>query len=448
MTFERFIQTTLKGDKDFRANPHRFKDLEMYLSKYNEDAFPELILDLNILSFSDGILLLSENTFIPYNSSTYFEEHSKKVARHHIMGPYGGLLSSSTNTPLFDSVMMSQFNKGDGRLEMMYALIGRLFFKVGQLDNWQVMVLLLGQGGTGKSTIFKVIDAMFRPSAIAEIDGNNEKVFGMQDKFNKEVVFIRDAPSKMSCVLPQEHFQKMVTGEGIQISIKGGTAFNIQWQSHIIAGANRMFDYNDNAGQISRRVALFHFSKSLDQTSINDNLAASIISNELPMIVKKCIDFYHEKISIGKPFWAICPESLRDAQEDAMTVGNLVYRFLRAGPDENASLTSRCFVRRIVGKSTDWEVFKKAFEAYVRYKHAGTRWTLNVHETGPFVNLGYTLHRIKVCLACMGVAHVGCCSNYSNANRSTKWIIENMELVREDIAPIFDENDGVGDAHS
>jgi len=36
MSFESFIQTTLKGDRDFRSNPNRFRDLETYMVKYNE----------------------------------------------------------------------------------------------------------------------------------------------------------------------------------------------------------------------------------------------------------------------------------------------------------------------------------------------------------------------------------------------------------------------------
>ena len=429
MSFEEFIETTLSGDRDFRANPHRFGDLMIYMNKYNEPAFPKMVVDQDLLSFSDGILTLSTNSFVTYESTM---GSCLRVARHHIPKPY---LSASPDTPLFDSIFKVQFTEGDGRLEILYALIGRLFYKIGQLDNWQVMLFILGEGGTGKSTLLSVIQAMFRPGAIGEIDGNNEKTFGLQDKYLKEIIFIRDAPAKMSEVLPQEQFQKMVTGEGIQVSVKYGTAITVQWTAPMITASNNMFNYNDNAGQISRRIALFHFNHSVDQSNINDALEKQIIQNEIHSIIVKCIGLYHEKLAIRKPFWAFCPEALKDAQEEAMANGNMVYRFLKAGPNGNSSKTTRCFVRRIVGMSTDWDDFKNAFDAYMKYKNPRSSCKLGPSDRGTFIKLGYDVTSIKICTACYCKSHATCCLNYSNANRTTKTVIENMELVREEILP-------------
>jgi phage/plasmid-associated DNA primase len=248
----------------------------------------------------------------------------------------------------------------------------------------------------------------------------------------------------MSDVLPQEQFQKMVSGEGLQVSVKHGMAFTVPWQSHIIAASNTMFNYEDNAGQTSRRVVVFAFEKPLDPMTADMNLDSKIIDQELPNVIAKCLACYFNLIeeTKGTSFWAACPAVLREAQEDAMANGNLVYRFLRAGPDENASLTSRCFVRQVQGAVTEWSDFKKVFDAYVRYKHRGMKWVLNVNETGPFTKLNYDVVRISLCRACGGSARVGCCVNYSTANRSKKWLIKNMELVRElinhDSAQLFE----------
>ena len=167
-----------------------------------------MVRDKNVLSFKNGILLLSTNTFVSYDSEQYVVNHTGTIARHHIPSDFD---TERDDTPLFDSIMDAQFDENDGRKEMMYAMIGRLFFEVTQLDNWQVMTLILGEAGTGKSTIFRIVEEMFNPLAIGEIDANLEKTFGLQDKATKEVMFIRDAPMKMSQILPQEQFQKMVT---------------------------------------------------------------------------------------------------------------------------------------------------------------------------------------------------------------------------------------------
>lgn len=125
------------------------------------------------------------------------------------------------------------------------------------------MCFLMGLAGTGKSTIIEVIAAMFSKRAIAEIDGNHEKVFGLHSKSDKELILIRDAPKTLSVVLPQEHFQKMISGEAIQISVKFKTAFASDWTVPMIGASNHPLDYNDNQGQISRRVVMFKFEKML-----------------------------------------------------------------------------------------------------------------------------------------------------------------------------------------
>jgi hypothetical protein len=85
------------------------------------------------------------------------------------------------------------------------------------------------------------------------------------------------------------------------------------------------------------------------------------------------------------------------------------------------------------GAVTDWVEFKKAFDAYVRYKHPGEAWKLSTDEKGPFTKLGYEVAQENLCKACGRSAVSGCCPDYSGANRVKRWRIRNMELVREGV---------------
>jgi phage/plasmid-associated DNA primase len=295
------------------------------------------------------------------------------------------------------------------------------------------MPLLLGEGGTGKSTVLAVVAAMYSEDSLAEVDGNNESTFGFQDKYDKEAVFITDCPQHISHVLPQEMFQKMVSGERVQISVKHGMAFTVAWQPHIIAASNCMLDYRDNAGQASRRIVVFLFGRPVDAATADAGLEARIKSTELPNVVARCLGAYERMLAAvgGGSFWSACPAALRDAQEDAMAEGNLVYQFLVAGPDDSSSLRTRHFVRQIPGAVTEWPALKSAFDAYVRYKHPGRSWTLSTKEVGPFLKLGYEVVQDNMCCACGQRALSGCCPNYSKANRSKRWRVRHMELVRE-----------------
>ena len=173
------------------------------------------------------------------------------------------------------------------------------------------MPFLLGEGGTGKSTMLNVGSAMYSPDSVAEVDGNNESTFGFQDKYNKEVVFITDCPAHVSRVLPQEMFQKMVSGERVQVSVKHGTAFTEVWRAPLIAASNCMFDYRDNAGQMSRRVVVFHFSRPVDAGSADAGLEDRIKNVELPNVVARCLCAYERMLAaVGNgSFWSssACP---------------------------------------------------------------------------------------------------------------------------------------------
>jgi hypothetical protein len=441
-----YIDEVLRGDPDYRANVRRVAELKTYMEVYNEDAFPRIKWDLDMLSFSNGVLFLSESRFVPYpaEGEPLAAELVGKVARHHINLPFTGC----EDTPLMDSLLSRQFGPigegGDGRGETLYAMIGRLFFRVRQFENWQVMILLLGEGGTGKSTVMAVITALFAADAVGEIDGNNERTFGLMDKFDKQVLFIRDAPKNMNEVLAQELFQKMISGEGIQVSVKHKSAFVVPWTAPIIGASNVMFDYSDDAGQTSRRVAVLDFNKPIDMMDGDTTLEARIINTELANLVAKCLRLYRELVdrSNGGIFWRVCPPVLRETQEETMSEGNLVYKFLRAGPNESSSRTKRTYVVRVEGEVTDWLDFKNAFEAYVRYKHPNKKWTLKVSQNGPFTKLGYEVLHDNICRACGKHAYSGCCESYHMANRTKVWRIRNMRLVHEYITiPFVAEND-------
>jgi phage/plasmid-associated DNA primase len=312
-----------------------------------------------------------------------------------------------------------------------------MLFDVRKMDNWQVMPLMIGEGGTGKSSILDVVDAFFDPTAVCEIDSNFEQKFGLQDKYDKEVVFIRDAPHNLGAVLDQGTFQKMVTGDGMQVSRKNTGAVHVKWNVPMMAASNTMFDYKDNAGQVSRRIVPFWFTKVLSVGEMDGALVDMIKSKELPNVIARCLTEYRKLLADGgwrKSFWAICPPELREAQEESVAAGNMVYRFLRAGPDDSASSRVRTYVVQKKGAFTEWADFKKAFDAYVRYKHPGEKWKLTTDERGPFTKLGYTVVHEHTCKACGSVALVGCCPAYSSANRVKRWRIRDLELVREDVA--------------
>ena len=119
MSFTEFIHSVVRGDPDYRANVRRMAELETYMDKYDEAAFPRLVPDTDVLSFQNGVVVLMPSVcFVPYPDASAGDagydtfELRGRVARHHIPLPYTG----SEATPEFDSILSRQFDEGDGAL--------------------------------------------------------------------------------------------------------------------------------------------------------------------------------------------------------------------------------------------------------------------------------------------------------------------------------------------
>ena len=283
LSYTDFINHVLKGDGDYLAAVRRYDEIMKYMCKYSDESLPCMTTDKNLISFTNGVLSLSPRVFHLYTEPLP-ESVSGHIARHHISSQYTG----STDTPLMDQILQHQFEDGDGRIEQLFATIGRTFFKIRERDHWDVVAILLGRG-QGKSTIMSVIAALFNPRSVAELDSSHEKMFGLQSTLGKELVMISDAPEKIFKVLSQDVFQKMVSGGEISVNIKYKPTIVCTWTTPLFIASSVMLDYDDDEGEISRRLVIFPFENFLNPGALDTTLSNRIISSELPNIVARSL---------------------------------------------------------------------------------------------------------------------------------------------------------------
>jgi len=422
--YEAFINENLASHPLMKKSVRRFEELVKYLTKIDEPDFSFLVKDTNIISFTNGILFINERTFMRYED---YNPDDSLVARHHINQTF----NNSFETPKFDAMLRFQFE--EDVCKFMYFMIGKMFFKVREKENYSVMPYLYGMGQTGKSTVINIVSHMFQPGEITTISENAEAVFGLQGKWNKEVMLISDCGEHFSKSLDQTLFQKMVSGETINVPQKGMNAIDIKWNVPIMIASNFYLDYKDSSQQISRRVVTFNFKNFIAKP--DPNLEANILDEELSNIVWKSINTYLDVIeeSKGKDFWQFCPQYFKDSQLEVRQELNYVTRFLTA--EDNCSKYKRYYVLYKPGHLENIADVKSMFMKYMSFKHPNVRCEWKADYT-PFKQLGFKIIDKNICKSCKAIAMQGCCENYHASNRSKRTMVENMQLVEEDLAEL------------
>lgn len=410
-----FINQTLRGNHTYDHNPRLFEDTMKLLKNQDSDQLPWLVRDLNVISFSNGRLQLDDGSFISYSEGD--QEIVGKVARHHIPYTYTG----SVETPLLDLIMDAQFGKEVAHILM--ALIGRSLFKVGQLDQWQVMMFLIGVGGTGKSLILKVIEGMFANGTVGTLANKREETFGMANLVDKEIVIGCDMPAKMSSSLPQELLQSMTAGDRMEIPRKGQTGLHVEWTSPLIFASNHQPDYKNTGNNVGRRMVSFRFDNII---AVQDqDLLHNILTSELPNIICRGLRAYADlRLSVKSmgSFWEVVPPIMRAWRGGLAAATNTLEEFL--SKDDS---TRKCSIERVEGSLTWLPAFDAAFQK-------GMDGEKLVMDVGVLQGHGFRVSpdAVYVCRNCKNLAQATpkCCAAYNrDLHRTKRRVVYDMQLT-------------------
>jgi transposase len=422
--YEKHINKVLKGEAAYYRTPRRFEEMMKFMRNYTElDEFPELERDVNLLSFSNGVLAVDTMEFVPYGDDGGSDEEAPpslrgRVARHHIEAPYTG----SDATPMLDKILDAQ-EFAPEVAELLCAMLGRLLFPLNAHDGWQVMLYLVGVGGTGKSLLLNVVRGLVAPGTVGTIGGRREEVFGQANLADKDLVLGMDMPAKLSQALPQEAMQSMVSGEDMEVPRKGQTALHVTWKAPIALASNHMPDYVNTGNNVGRRLVVFNFARVV--ANPQEDLVARIKETELPNVACRILRAYHAfraKAAAAGGFWCAVPEQVLEWQSSLAAATNGLYRFLAMDDDERGYA-----VERVEGHVTWLLDFKAAFKDRMGQAFE--------NDSAVMQKFGFTVSSKKenVCLSCKQLAKGGkarCCEQYSNAtNRAKKDVIYGMRMA-------------------
>lgn len=211
-------------------------------------------------------------------------------------------------TPFFDSILDNQFNNPkkpfndyktvEGILYWFYALMG-FFINPRNKDHanygWQIMTMIIGLAGTGKSLMLEILEAFIPVTKKGILNSNSQETFGLSNLIDdngkiQKKCFIYELSANMK--IPYTQIQSMACGESVAINIKNHNSAILTWLEKLIAAGNVLPGWDDKGGALIRRIVLFNFLFQVKDT--DSFLKQRIINRELGALLFKISYFYKD----------------------------------------------------------------------------------------------------------------------------------------------------------
>ena len=352
---------------------------ETYLRNCIDHEFRMVEFQRRKYSFQDGVYDGDSDTFVLYSDGVMhaFPELDRYGTFMFIDQPFYPayqLEPSMITCPAFESIMIMQ-NWSQQCIELMYTLIGRLMFKVGERDNWQIMPYLIGEAGTGKSTIIELIQKLVPAPLTGVFGSGGEAQFGTQDWDKLAlIIFPEVKPNEFKKSMPLGKWFSLIAGDSVCLAAKfKAPKYVPKFPTHMIAAGNESPDWQDCSGAFTRRTACFPFRVKLNHR--NPDLPKKI-EMEIPKILRKSLCCYNRAIQqyAGKDLWStlddgswIMPQEVREESQRMQKSTTPMLDFLL--DNEYCNLDPESEVSR--------EDFIKVFDAFIRNVRHGypLRWS-------------------------------------------------------------------------
>ena len=420
LPFGEWIREALMDDPRLLADPCRFDKLEHSLRVACHSGVPLLKRDRDIVAFKNGILTLSSNRFTSYEELSQDIDH--RVCRHYIDFD---LNLDDLQTSALDAILDYQFATAtdeDGTAydceeikDWILALIGRLFFPVGDQDMFEVTPVIFGASGTGKSSIGDMVNAFFPAMEVGSIGKTFEMKFGLEGLYDKDVIISLETPQNLHLLLDKTLFQSMSTGEMVSVARKSKIAVNKKWTAPMIFFANQMLSFFDAGGlSVARRVVSIQFERALQPDQQDTQLKRRLLRDELPAALYKCVEAYNrlmvKRTNLSHNFWAICPPYFKHQLDQTVESTNPFLAWLKQSPNVNG-----------IEQSQDaYVLWDDVLKPHIERRCPSTILPRKLSTKCPELSLlSWRVARKTICLTCASIGGDKCCGQ----NKAKRTII-------------------------
>ena len=392
---------TVKFDqwKNMTASANNLKQAVDYLTECPDDELLSLEKDRHIFSYKNGVFITKVNKGTedePYWGTLFFE-YGKPMNTDYINGKtvsskyfdynfndYSDLAEDDWFTimkdcPNFKKILDYQEFTDDVQM-WLCVFMGKMGYELGELENWQAVMYLLGQAGAGKSTILtKILQKWYEEDDVGIIPNNIEKQFGLKPHINRKIVL---APEMQGdCKLEQTDWQLIVEGGKNSFAEKNKNAESEYWKVPMAMAGNTIIKYKAQSEQVSRRTVVWNFKKKVYDT---DTQLDKKLGKEMPMIMKMCITGYHWAVNKygDKGIWKILPEYFHENKDEMEQTTNSLQHFLKSS---KVILSST--------RAVPEKVFKQAFNEHCRENNIQKETWCADFYTNTFSNNGITIKK-------------------------------------------------------
>lgn len=294
------------------AEPEQWKNLTSprdnletvcrHLIDVEHPELQSLIVDHSLISWQNGTYSLKDNVFWPQDSSAQWDARAREVederrqqgwgAEYRLVPPSRHLaschfvnrpfrLQTDRNESIQDICgVLVEMGIDQSVHWWFFVLMGRLFFRINELDRWYVMPFFKTSehADNAAMTLFvDVLQSLIGDENVEYVSSGTNPQYALEMLMRARVsaMLLRDTTMPVE----QGDWQSVLCGEPVCInsSVRGRRSFSHQWTSHMFA-VGKNLNYKNDAGTVDRRILMFDMSSATPEMfhklriTIRDNI--------------------------------------------------------------------------------------------------------------------------------------------------------------------------------
>lgn len=231
------------------------------------------VVDVDKVHFKNGVYSFKADQLLSHSPNYYFSR-----------GRDYSIVTKEEPTPNTDKWLIESI--GEDAFRMLKKYIGYLFYRTN--ETWQVFIILLADGGDGKSTFFNWLNEVIgdenaSTTELEKLAIENNK-FALSTLVGKSLNY--DADITNALIKKPDKLKKITGNDRIDVEEKGKNAYKAKIYTKLMFAGNDLPAFKDNTGGFKRRSIIIPFYKIPD---FKDRYSLKTIYQEIPKFTYKCL---------------------------------------------------------------------------------------------------------------------------------------------------------------